>query len=105
MQTGPGHPTGCMVTLSATICSDQAAALRELTSAERQVNRQLIEQCVRSAIGSGELRADTDAVGLATLFEGLLLGISLMARDGVSGPALDAAITSALASWDHYLSK
>lgn len=100
MQTETVHPTGCMIALSATICSENAASVQALTSTERQANREAIAASVRSAIASGELRPDTDAIGLAGLFNGLLLGISLMARDGASGGSLDASITSALAAWD-----
>jgi TetR/AcrR family transcriptional repressor for divergent bdcA len=100
MQTELGHPSGCMVAFSAMICSEQTKAIKELTASERQANRDAITECVQSAIASGELRAQTDAIGLAHLFDGLLLGISFMARDGVTSTAIDAAITSSLAAWD-----
>ncbi|MCQ8239578.1 TetR/AcrR family transcriptional regulator [Rhizosaccharibacter radicis] len=100
MQTDPSHPSGCMVTLSATIGSEAAGELRALTAAERAANRAAIMACVRQAIQDGELAADTDAEGLGTLFEGLLVGLSIQARDGVAAGAIDAAVTAALTAWD-----
>ena len=100
MQTETGHPTGCMVTLSATICSADASVVRSLTAAERAANREAIRACVDAAIADGALRRETDSAGLAALFDGLLVGLSIQARDGVSGEQLDAAVTQALYAWD-----
>jgi AcrR family transcriptional regulator len=100
MQTAASHPLGCMITLSATICSPDSETLKALTATERQANRTAILGCVRSAIEHGALRTDTDAIGLASLFDGLLVGLSIQARDGVSVTALEAGITAALAVWD-----
>jgi len=46
------------------------------------------------------LRPATDLVGLATLYEGRLVGLAIQARDGVPAGAIDAAITQALLAWD-----
>lgn len=100
MQTDPAHPSGCMVTLSATICSVAAGSVQSLTAAERADNRAGIHACVADAVSGGELRADTDIHGLSALFEGVLSGISLQARDGVSMEAINAGITQALNAWD-----
>ncbi len=50
------------------------------------------------------LRADTDVAGLAALFEGVLLGLSIQALDGATPACLDAAVTGALTVWDAHLS-
>lgn len=100
MQTASSHPTGCMVALSSTICSDSGATVQALTLAERSANRDAIRACVGMAIKDGTLRRDTNPAGLATLFEGLLVGLSIQARDGVSTEDLDAAVTQALNAWD-----
>jgi AcrR family transcriptional regulator len=88
MQTDKSHPSGCLVTLSATICSDDCTEVQALTAQERAANRQAIHDCVAEAIACGEL------------FDGLLLGLSLQARDGVEKDAMEAAITQALCAWD-----
>lgn len=100
MQTEPGHPTGCMVALSATIGSEQTATLKGLTAAERQANREAISLCVTTAIENGALPPDVNAGGLATMFDGFLLGISLLARDGMTGDVLNGAISNAMRAWD-----
>ena len=100
MQTDASHPSGCMITLSATIGSAELDALKALTAAERAANRDAFDACVRAGIETGELRSDADATGLAALFEGLLVGFSIQAVDQVPASALDGAITGALAAWD-----
>lgn len=100
MQTEADHPTGCMVALSATIGSGDASVIRSLTAAERDANRAAIRACIDAAIADGTLRPATDAVGLAALFDGLLVGLSIQARDGISGEQLDAAVTQVLSAWD-----
>ena len=101
LQTAEGaRPTGCMVVLSAANGSAASAPLQALVAAERGRNREAIVACVRRAVASGELRADTDAGGLAALAEALLLGMSVQARDGVPQAAVDAAVSSLLQLWD-----
>jgi TetR/AcrR family transcriptional repressor for divergent bdcA len=100
MQTASNHPTGCMVALSSTIGSEGGASVQALTVAERSANREAIRACVRSAIDDGTLRRDINPDGLAALFEGLLVGLSIQARDGVSTEDLDAAVSQALNAWD-----
>ena len=55
--------------------------------------------CLR-AVASGELRDGTDSTALATLFEGVLVGLSTQARDGVPLAALEASITQVMSVWD-----
>lgn len=100
MQTDPGHPTGCMVTLSGMICSENSASVQALTIAERAANRADIRACIDAAIADGSLQPSTDAAGLAALFEGILVGLSIQVRDGVSAGDLDAGVTQALIAWD-----
>ena len=100
MQTDASHPSGCMVTLSATIGSTKLGALTVLTAAERAANREALGVCVRAGIETGELRPDADAAGLAALFEGLLAGFSIQAVDHVPVRALQGAVDGALAAWD-----
>lgn len=99
MQTASSHPRGCMVAL-ATIFSESGASVQALTIAERAANREAIRACVDRAIDDGTLRRGADPAGLATLFEGFLVGLSIQARDGVSTAELDAAVTQAMSVWD-----
>jgi AcrR family transcriptional regulator len=91
MQTGSSHPAGCMVTLSSPICSENGASLRFVTA---------ILACVEAGIADGTLHPQTNVPGLSALFDGLLLGLSIQARDGVTAGDIDASITQALKAWD-----
>lgn len=101
MQCEPGHPSGCMVGLGVMSAPSQAPA--EVTAPltrSRARTRDGFRVCVQRAIDSGELRADTDAQALATVFDAFLLGLSTLARDGVPHAALDLSITQVLLAWD-----
>ncbi len=100
MQTDVAHPSGCMIILSATGCSPDNAHLEAHLRKARQGNRTAMLGCVERAITSGELGSDTDAIALSTMFDGLLVGFSTQARDGVPVEAMNAAITQAMAVWD-----
>ena len=104
MQSGEEHPKGCFVALSSIICSPESDALRALTASERKANRDAIRASVETAVSAGDLCAETDVAGLAALFEGVLLGLSIQALDGATPASLDAAITGALIVWDAHLS-
>ena len=100
LQTDTGLPRGCMLVLSAANASPENSHLQALVAAERGRTRDAIRQCVQRAVASGELRRGTDAQGLATLADALLVGMSVQARDGVSQAAIDAAVSSLLRLWD-----
>ncbi len=100
MQTDPSHPSGCLVVLSVSAWSPGSVPLQAELQAERQANRDAIRAGVQRAIAAGDLVATTDAEALAALFEGLLVGFSVQARDGLRVEAMDAAITAALQVWD-----
>ncbi len=100
MQSGEDRPKGCLVALSSTVGSPESESVRALTASERRANRDAVRASVEAAVAAGELRADTDVTGLATMFEGLLLGLSIQALDGAAPACLDAAVTRALTAWD-----
>ncbi|KQP60079.1 TetR family transcriptional regulator [Methylobacterium sp. Leaf111] len=100
MQADPTHPTGCLVTLSALLDGDEDDVVRALTARERASNRNRIRQCVEQAVTAGELSGRTNVEGLASLLDGILLGLSIQARDGVSSQILTTAIETADALWD-----
>jgi len=103
MQTDRSHPSGCLIVLSASAWSSGNAVLQAELRAERQVNRDAIRACIQRAMADGELSGTTDPEALTALFEGLLVGFSIQARDGFQVEAMDAAITAALRVWDLHL--
>ncbi|WP_082463339.1 TetR/AcrR family transcriptional regulator [Sphingomonas sp. Leaf34] len=102
VQTDLAHPKGCMITLSATISSDAGASIRALTKAEREVTRQALHRCIAAGVAAGDLDLTTDVAGLVALYDGLLLGVSIQARDGVGADTIRAGIGYAMAAWDRH---
>jgi AcrR family transcriptional regulator len=100
VQTDVAHPTGCMVTLSATISSEASASTRALTRIEREATRQALRRCITAGVNAGDLGSGADVAGLVALYDGLVLGISIQARDGISAETMRAAIRHAMAAWD-----
>ena len=100
MQTEADLPGGCMVVLSAANMSPENAHVQALVAAERGRTRDGIGRRVAQAIRSGELHPGTDVEGLATLVDALLVGMSVQSRDGVTGTAIDAAVSTLLRLWD-----
>ena len=100
VQTDPAHPKGCMLTVSALVSSEAGAPIRALTHAERETTRHALRRCIVAGVGAGDLDAATDVAGLTALYDGLVLGISVQARDGVAAETLRASIGHAMAAWD-----
>lgn len=102
VQTDIAHPTGCMITLSAMISSEAGASVLALTRSERDATRQALHRCIAAGVRAGDLDPAVDVAGLVALYDGLLLGISIQARDGVSPDAIRAGVKHAMAAWgDH----
>lgn len=101
MQCEAGHPKGCMVSLGVMSApSAEHASVVQPLADSRARTRAGLRHCVARAINSGELAADTDARVLATVFDSFLLGVSILARDGVPCAQIDAAISQVLRTWD-----
>ena len=100
MQTDVQLPTGCMIVLSAANASPGSTHLQALVAAERGRTRDAIRRCIDRAMQTGELRADVDAEGLATLADALLVGMSVQARDGISHRAIEGAVSNLFKVWD-----
>jgi AcrR family transcriptional regulator len=106
MQTKSGHPSGCMVALGAMAAGspDNQAATQPL-KVIRAANRQGIRSCIARAVASGELRQGVDAEAVTDMLNGFLLGISVLARDGVGIRRMNAAVDQAMAFWDSYATR
>ncbi|KAF1047922.1 TetR/AcrR family transcriptional regulator [Xylophilus sp.] len=100
MQTGRGHPRGCLLVLSAGACAPEHAPVQALLAHRRARTREGFERCVRRAVAAGGLPDGTDAPAFAALFHSFLFGLSVQARDGVPGRVLDAAVTEVMRHWD-----
>lgn len=100
VQTDLAHPTGCMVTLSAMISSEASEPIRALTRSERDVTRKALYRCISAGVSAGDLDSATDVEGLVALYDGLMLGISIQARDAVPPNAIRSGIKHAMAAWE-----
>jgi AcrR family transcriptional regulator len=101
MQCEAGHPKGCMValgTMSAT--SGEHAAVTAPLTASRLRTYAGITTRIQAGITQKALLPHTDVTSLTAVFYGFLLGISPMARDGVTYAVLDTAITHIMTLWD-----
>ena len=102
MQTDSAHPLGCLVIMSTGTCSPENNHLQAALAAERDCNRAGLRACVQRAIDAGELRPGTNALGLATVLDAFLIGLSVEARDQVSAASLDAGVTEVMRLWDQH---
>ncbi|EJN08348.1 TetR/AcrR family transcriptional regulator [Herbaspirillum sp. YR522] len=102
MQCERGHPKGCMVALG--VMSAPSPGLLEVTSAltqSRTRTRAGIKFCVERGISSGELRQDTNVRGITAVFDSFLLGLSTLARDGVTIQTMEFSISHVMTLWNN----
>ncbi|MBA1271789.1 TetR/AcrR family transcriptional regulator [Stutzerimonas azotifigens] len=100
MQCDEGNPKGCMVALGilGTCATDDSNVLEPLRVARARTRAGLLS-CIARGIERGDLPEGTDASALAAVFEGFLLGISPMARDGVPQSVIEGAIDHLMTAW------
>ncbi|MBD2793659.1 TetR/AcrR family transcriptional regulator [Xenorhabdus szentirmaii] len=100
MQTEENHPKGCMLVLSANTCAPEHKHVQKLLAEQRAKTLEMLTACIRRAMERAELPVDTDISAFAVSFLSFLLGLSSLARDGISFDVLDAAVTEAMCNWD-----
>jgi TetR/AcrR family transcriptional regulator, copper-responsive repressor len=100
MQTESSHPKGCLLVLSAGVCSPENESIRQLLSDQREKTRNKFQHCVQQAVNTGELATNTDVCAYAASLHTFLLGLSMQARDGVSSTVLNHAVTEIMCGWD-----
>jgi AcrR family transcriptional regulator len=101
MQYGRQHPKGCMVGLGAMSApSEDHATVTVPLTRSRAHTRAGFVACVQRAIDAGELHADVEPRALAAVFDAFLLGVSVLARDGVRYATVDASIAHVMHAWD-----
>lgn len=99
MQCDDRFPKGCMVALGCVGAgADDSCVPLPLREARARTRAGLLA-CVKRGIEAGDLPKGSDAAALAALFEGFMLGISPMARDGVQLPVIEKAIDQLMDIW------
>jgi TetR/AcrR family transcriptional repressor for divergent bdcA len=99
MQTDSAHPLGCLIGLGGIIAGTdekRRAALQTRRTSDRANIANLLER----AIADGKLEPPVAVDALATLFHSFLLGLTPLARDGVSADTLQASVTEIMRFWD-----
>lgn len=101
MQCEDDHPKGCLVSLGLmSACSDESKAISAPLARARNMNRAALVACVERAVEAGALPKTVIPETLAAVFDSFMLGLSTLARDGVSHDTLDAAVTQIMGLWD-----
>ncbi|MEE4673207.1 TetR/AcrR family transcriptional regulator [Pseudomonas alliivorans] len=101
MQCEDDHPKGCLVSLGLmSACSDESKAISAPLARARNMNRAALVACVERAVEAGALPKTVIPETLAAVFDSFMLGLSTLARDGVSHDTLDAAVTQIMELWD-----
>ncbi|MGF6097646.1 TetR/AcrR family transcriptional regulator [Pseudomonas sp. 18175] len=101
MQCEDGHPKGCMVALGVMSApSPENARVADALNQSRSRTRAGIVACVERAVRDGQLPNTMEATVMATVFDGFLQGVSILARDHVPHAVIDGAITQLLLTWD-----
>jgi AcrR family transcriptional regulator len=101
--TKTGEPRGCMLVLGALNCTSEdadGAAASEHLHRLRLASYRSIADRIRRGIREGDVPRGTDADGLTTFVTALINGLSVLARDGASRAALNAAVNRAMRAWD-----
>lgn len=87
---GPdGAARGCLLVGTATVEAVHRPAVREALQASLVAFNAIIEERMRKAIEQGELGADADAAGLASLVSAVMHSLAVRARAGDARRALD----------------
>lgn len=101
--TKTGEPRGCMLVLGALNCTSEdadGAAASEHLHRLRLTSYRSIADRIRRGIREGDVPRGTDADGLTAFVTALINGLSVLARDGASRAALNAAVDRAMRAWD-----
>lgn len=98
MQTDPEHPLGCMMVLSAA-SMDPSDPVFQIVSQRRSRTRTRLRERVQEAIAADELPAETQSDAMVGLIYGFLMGISTLARDGMTPHQLQHSVDALLAPW------
>jgi AcrR family transcriptional regulator len=101
MQCEQGHPKGCMVGLAVMSApsAENAEVTKRLTASRARTHAGFVS-CVERGVAEGALLAGTDARAMAAVFNGFLLGLSTLVRDGIRHSVFDASITQVMKLWD-----
>jgi AcrR family transcriptional regulator len=95
----PATPPGCLGTLGALACSQDAEPIKQLLIASRAASEAELRLRLDTAVAAGDLPADADTAALARYVMAINQGMSVQAASGASREDLRAIVPTALAGW------
>ncbi|MGA6163712.1 TetR/AcrR family transcriptional regulator [Amycolatopsis magusensis] len=100
--TSPDLPSGCMVVHAATNFAVANQGLHDFLVEQRRGNHGSILDRIRRGQSEGDLPVEADADAMTLFYETVLYGLSVQARDGVTGDSLKSVVDSAMLAWDTF---
>ena len=97
--TGTDTPPGCMLISSATNCTPASADVQESLAKIRLSNEAALREKIQKDVDEGGFPRETNATALASLYMGVIQGMSTQARDGASRTNLLAMAEAAMQAW------
>ncbi len=94
------HSLGCLLVVSAGTCAPENTHIQQMLASVRARTQAGITACIQRGIAAGHLPDDTDPLSLSIVFDGFLMGLSTLSRDGMPLATLEAAITQLMTLWD-----
>lgn len=99
----PSLPRGCLIHLGAVNCTPSNASVQDRMRGHRQLAHDIIRKRIERGVDDGDVPEGVDLDPLIALYTALVHGLPMRARDGATHAELLAAVTAAMASWDHLL--
>lgn len=97
--TGQTTPPGCLLASATASGSAGSADVQAVVAGYRQRIRDHLQARVERDIKAGQMPDSTDAAALAGLVVTVVQGLSVLARDGVTRPALSGIADASLSAW------
>lgn len=100
--TRPGRPHGCMVSTAVLTCAVENEPVARHVSSLRIETLGALKARIARGVDDGQLRAGTDAEGLARFVGAMIQGMSVQAQDGASRSDLSAMVGFAIAEIERH---
>jgi AcrR family transcriptional regulator len=97
--TAEGKPSGCMVVLAATNCTEEHETVRDFALRCRANTKAMIRARLERAVAEGDLPEGVDIPRTAMFYTTVLNGLAIQARDGVPREELHAVVDVAMGAW------
>lgn len=87
-----GRPHGCMIATATLTCAAENIPVARHLSALRGSSLERLRSRIERGIADGQLRPDSDAIGLARFVGALIQGMSVQAKDGAGEKELQKIV-------------